>query len=291
MRPFEQYRNLVDNRLSELLAASDDALLVEAQAYTVLSDAPRYRPILLLCSAKSFGRTPKSVLDAACAIELVHSATIMISDMPSVEFTLSRRDQLPAYRMFGGACSILAACALFGSAFKLVSSNLERLKIEKPKAMDAIGCMSDAIGLDGLFSGIWKEYRLTENRMELIQDIHAKRTALLFSIAARIGGILGGARKSELGMLEVCGRNIGLAVRIIEDIWEYWEGQDSSRKPTRKGLRPANIVKLMGQETAREMAKNLIVSSQEAIKPLGKSANTLLSFADYILATGLVRKA
>lgn len=290
MSLFEKHRALVNKRLAELLKLSGDDRLVEAQAYTVLSDAPRYRPILLVCAAQTFGCKPNNVLDAACAVEFVHSATVIISDMPQVEFTLLRRERLPTYRMFGGACSVLAACALFGRAFELLRSNLESLKVEKPKILDAIRSMSDAIGLDGLPSGIWKEYRLTEGRMELIQDIHAKRTAILFSTACKVGGILGGARKSELEILEVCGRNIGLAVRVIEDIWEYWEGQDSSRKPVRKGLRPANLVRLIGQETARDMAKNLVVSSREAIKPLGKRADILANFADHILNAGLVRK-
>lgn len=290
MNLFEKYRTLVNKRLNELLKLSKGNRLLEAQAYAVLSDASRYRPIFLLCAAQTFGRKPNSVLDSACAVEFVHSATVMISDMPQVEFTLLRRERLPTYRMFGGACSVLAACALFGRAFELLCSNLESLKIEKPKALEAIKSLAYAIGLDGLPSGIWNEYRLTEDRVELIQDIHAKRTAILFSTAGKIGGILGGAKKSELEILEICGRNIGLAVRIIEDIWEYWEGQDSSRKPARKGLRPANLVKLIGQETARDMAKSLITSSQEALKPFGKGANILASFADYVLSAGLVRK-
>lgn len=289
-RYFEKYRSIINERLGELLKSSNDDRLSEAQAYTVLSEAPRYRPIFLLCSAKAFGCKPTSVLDAACAIEFVHSASVMISDMPQVEFTLLRRERLPAYRMFGSACSVLAACALVGMAFNLLCLNLENLKIEKLKALDAIKSLASAIGLDGLPAGIWNEYRLTEGRVELIQDIHAKRTAILFSTAGKIGGILGGAKRSELEILEVCGRNIGLAVRIIEDIWEYLEGQDSSRKPARKGLRPANLAKLIGLEAARDMAKSLVISSQETAKLLGKTANVLTSFADYILNVGLVRK-
>jgi len=291
MELVEQYRSLVDRRLSELLAGADGDRVAEAQAYSLLADATRYRPILLMCAASCFGVGADAVLDAACAVELVHGATVVLSDLPSLEYTLMRRSQLPTYKVYGEACSFLAAGALVGRAFELLCSNLESLKVDKPKVMEAIRSMAGALGPNGLFSGIWQEYRLAESRMEVVQEIHSKRTGLMFQVAAKIGGILGGAKKSELEILGTYGCNTGLAVRVIEDVWEYMEGEDSSRKPLRRGLRPANLVGAIGDEAARQMAKNLIVSAQEVVEPLGETAVPLLKLADYILSSGLVRKA
>ncbi|HDH96978.1 MAG TPA: hypothetical protein ENF73_04555 [Proteobacteria bacterium] len=287
----KRYRTLIEQRLNELLSNPDGDRIAEAQAYSLLAEASRYRPMVLLCAASCFGVDAASALDAACAVEFVHGATVVLSDMPSLEYTLVRRNKLPTYRVYGEACSFLAAGALVGWAFELLCSNLESLKVAKPKAMDAIRSLAGALGRNGLFSGIWQEYRLTENRMEIVQDIHCKRTGLIFQAAAKIGGILGGAKRHELELLETYGCNVGLAVRIIEDIWEYMEGEDSSRKPLRQSLRPANLTSSIGDEASRQMAKNLIISAQEAVKPLGSAAGALAELAEYILTNGLVRKS
>lgn len=283
----------VDARLPELLrlpisasAGPEDPLdpLPEASREALLSPGKRFRPALVFLSGALFGARPERLLDPACAVEMVHAASLVLDDLPSMDDATTRRG-LPALHVRQGEdLAILAAVALLTRAFGVLAEAglapaRSRSGVSAPAALDLVSRLADACGLRGLPSGQALDLRVTGEgaTFERLETIHARKTGALFVACAEFGAVLGGAREKELAAVRSYAKNVGLAFQIVDDLLETRSVSETGKESRRHGV-PSFAVHL-GDEGARRLVHELTVHAVEALSPFGAKAERLGDFA------------
>ncbi|MEA3305305.1 MAG: polyprenyl synthetase family protein [Candidatus Omnitrophota bacterium] len=265
-RYFEKNRKLIDNQLSAYLPkkASRPGIIHEAMRYSVLNGGKRIRPILVLESSKMCGGKIKDALPPACAIELIHSFSLVHDDLPSMDDALTRRGKPSCHVKYGEALAVLAGDSLLAFAFNLMT----RTK-NKPKIGRIIFEISEAIGSRGMVGGQVMDITVkTREKTDLptIEYINIRKTASLIAVSAKTGAIIANAKDKEIEALQRYGEYAGLAFQIVDDILD------------RDGY-----AAVLGVKSAREKSRKLIEKAKSSLKIFGRRADNLCELADFIL--------
>ncbi|HEV8268407.1 MAG TPA: polyprenyl synthetase family protein [Thermoanaerobaculia bacterium] len=280
----------VDARLPELLAAPeearDDAVdpLPPAVREALLSPGKRFRPGLVYLVGELFEAPAARLLDPACAVEMIHAASLALDDLPSMDDAVTRRGRPALHMAHGEDMTILAAVALVARAFGILAERaLHPLRdgtaLSATAALDAVARLAEASGLAGLASGQALDLRTApeEATFDRLETIHARKTGALFVAAAELGAVLGHARQKELAAVRSYARNVGLAFQIVDDLLEK-----SSPKETGKEARRApapTFARHIGEEGSRRLVGELTDHAVEALAPFGKRGARLSEFA------------
>ncbi len=263
----KSYAELVNRRLDELLPPvnQEPSRLHEAMRYTALAPGKRMRPLLVLLSAEAVGGTVACAIDAACAIEMIHSFSLIHDDLPCIDDDDLRRGRASCHIEFGEGLALLAGDALFAQAFSVVSEagySTEQL----PPVMKEI---SAAVGTRGLVGGEVLDILSEglEPSLHRLQDIHARKTGALFVAACAVGGILGRGTGPEVQALREFGRSLGLAFQIADDLL------DETSSAAAMGKRPGSdrvkskmtFPSLLGLEGAREAGRKASEASIQSL--------------------------
>jgi len=203
--------------------------------YSVFSGGKRVRPILTIESSKACGGNFKDALPAACAIELVHTYSLIHDDLPAMDNDDFRRGKPTCHKAFGEANAILAGDALLTLAFNIIASN------SKPAVgMKIIRELSDAIGANGMVAGqaldLESQVKRSINKGQdraMAKKIDLLKTARLFSAAAKIGALTAGAQSNKIRALEQFGLDLGLSFQIVDD---YLDGEGRMRRKSTASL-------------------------------------------------------
>jgi geranylgeranyl diphosphate synthase, type II len=285
----EQYlgdkKELVEDKMISYLKQIDaPPSIKKAMLYSISAGGKRLRPVLSMAVMETFGKDASHILDVACAIEFVHTYSLIHDDLPSMDNDDYRRGKLTSHKVFGEAMAILAGDALLTESFTLITEN-EYLNADQKLKMVLI--LSKAAGASGMVGGQVEDIE-GENRELTIQElesIHEKKTGKMLECSVIAGGIAAEATEMELQSLQVFARHIGIAFQIQDDILDITGTQEQLGKPV--GSDEANMKttypKLLGLDGAiKEMENHL----QIALEHLGKiNANTVIlaSIADYII--------
>lgn len=211
------FRERVDRRLGELLPDESEppAELHAAMRYSALAPGKRLRPALCVLSGCAVGGSEADVLDAACAIELVHSFSLIHDDLPAIDNDDLRRGRPTCHVRFGEGLAILAGDALFALAFEIVS----RIDGDPGRRLAATHCLARASGPEGLVGGevidVLSEGKPVDART--LEMIHRRKTGSLIAAACQIGGLLGGGSEKQVAALTEYGEHVGLAFQIADD--------------------------------------------------------------------------
>jgi geranylgeranyl pyrophosphate synthase len=284
----EQCRSAVDRRLAELTPdrATGPRRLVEAARYALLSPGKRFRPMLTLLAAREFGAEPAAALDAACAFEMVHAASLILDDLPCMDDANLRRGRATTHREFDEATAILAAVGLLNSAFGVVARDpglSDSLKSELGRRL------SEAVGFQGLVAGQAMDLgdRGSVRSPDDLGLLNHRKTGVLIVAAAEAGALIAGAAPGAVHNVGEFARHLGLAFQIHDDLIDVEGGQEAG-KDLGKDADMTTVVSVLGVEGARKALDDHLAAAEAALVAAGARRRVL---APYVLGLFEARKA
>ena len=261
--------------------------IVEAMRYSLFAGGKRLRPILCLAATEIVGGKKETALPVACALEMIHTYSLIHDDLPAMDNDDFRRGKPTNHRVFGEAMAILAGDGLLTEAFYLLTYPDLLEKIPPAQLVWISHLIAQAAGFRGMVSGQVMDLEATgkEIGLEELKAIHDHKTGALIRVAVESGAIIGGGNKTEVEALKEYGTQIGLAFQIVDDVLDI-EGNPEdmgknigSDEPQQKATYP----KLVGLNEAKEMAQTCIKRGIHALKPFGERAMPLKALAQYII--------
>jgi len=279
----------IDRALAERMAerrTSVEPRLLEAMEYSLSSPGKRLRPILVLASAEALGADAEPLVPFACAVEMVHTYSLIHDDLPAMDDDDLRRGRPTSHKVFGEAVAILAGDALLTEAFVVMSSAGEGIAAERRLA--AIAELAVAAGAQGMVGGQTADI-LAEGvgaDLERVESIHRRKTGALLRACVRIGGVLAGARAADLESITRYGDAIGLGFQIADDLLDELGDTQRTGKSARRDreLGKSTYPALLGNARARELLGELLDRGLGALDELGAAADPLREIARRIVA-------
>ncbi len=280
---------LVDKTLRAYLPCEDTlpASLHKAMRYSVFAGGKRIRPMLMIAACEAVGGDAARVLPAACALELIHTYSLIHDDLPAMDDDDFRRGQPTNHKVFGEAIAILAGDALLTEAFILLSNPALSPEVDASTQLKVIHTLSRCAGSLGMVGGqvVDMESEGSEVDFPTLEYIHTHKTGALILAAIQCGGLIGGADESALRALTTYGEAAGLAFQIADDVLDIVGDQDAlgkdigSDQARAKATYPAQL----GVEGARARALELRDLAVKALDPLNDAAEPLRQIAHFIV--------
>jgi geranylgeranyl diphosphate synthase type II len=281
-------RRAVDRALEQLLPPADlvPQTVHAAMRYSVFAGGKRLRPILVIAGAEMVGGSAESVMPTACALELIHTYSLIHDDLPAMDDDDYRRGLPTNHKVFGEAVAILAGDALLTLAFRLLAENFADGR--DPRLLRAlVSEIADAAGTLGMIGGQAVDVESEGKTVDsgTLEYIHSHKTAALIRAALRAGALLAGATPSQLTAISEAGARLGLAFQIVDDILDVEGSPEELGKPTGRDRRKKKVTypEQFGLEGSRLKAKSLIEEAKAALQTLGPDAEPLIALADFIL--------
>jgi len=285
----QQKRDLVDRWIESYLPKSTKytAKLTESISYSLMIGGKRLRPILCIAGAEALGKDASYVLPAACAIEYIHTYSLIHDDLPFMDNDDLRRGRPTNHIIFGSPTAILAGDGLLTEAFHILATSEYHPEVSSEKKLKVISIMSYYAGYNGMVGGQEADMKAQGckiNDIEHVRFIHERKTADLISAALISGAVLAGASEFEEQQLTNYARSIGLAFQIADDILDI-EG-DSKILGKNTGLDvtlgKATYPSVIGIEESKKIMKNLITEAVASVETFGVKADPLRELAYYI---------
>ena len=280
----EERRRLVEDALRRLTVRGRAPAVEAAAAYSLHAPAKRVRPILTLMVAEMLRAEPRAVLPAACAVEMVHTASLILDDLPAMDDATSRRGRPACHVAHGEAAAVLAAFALLNRAYEILADGWPDGPEPAHRAALA-GDLARAVGLDGMIAGQSEDLRLTDRTIDFqtLEFIHSRKTGALFTCAAALGAAGARASAAETAAVTAYAKNLGLAFQIVDDLIDVTGAAESAGKDVGKDLKKTTFVSFSGVEGARQLAEELVATSEEALGAFGARAQPLRDLARYVV--------
>lgn len=252
--------------------------------HTLLSGGKRLRPILCFLIGELFGVSIEKLETSSCAIEMIHAASLIIDDLPSMDNESVRRGQPANHLVFGEDVAIIASFCLLAKAFEIVAKDH---LIESKKKNSIIATLACTVGINGMAGGQFVDLRCPSDKMDhqMLNFIHQRKTETLFTAAGKIAAIIGNASKSEMDAVVAYTRNLGKAFQLRDDIIDYVAvglEHDAGKKPEEK----SNFVKVSGAsgiEKAQNRIKTFELKAKKALVGFGDTASKLEMLIDVLL--------
>jgi geranylgeranyl diphosphate synthase type II len=291
LQPYlREKKEIIDAALDRYLPSTEKfpRSVHQAMRHILLNGGKRIRPILVLSAGEIVGGKTGDILPCACAIELIHTYSLIHDDLPAMDNADYRRGILTTHKKFGEAIAILAGDALLTEAFQLLSSAQVTKSFPAGIIIEVINEVAQAAGIGGLIGGqvVDIESEAKEIDLPLLEYIHTHKTGALILVSVRMGAKLGGANASELEALNRYGESIGLAFQIIDDILNV-EGkmEEMGKTPgTDAAKSKATYPHLLGLSESRRRAEALIASAHKSLEPFDAKADALREIATFIVS-------
>ena len=285
----KERRLLVDAALDRFLPSEDTQppSVHRAMRYSVLAGGKRLRPILVIAGAELVGAAPGSVMPTACALEMIHTYSLIHDDLPAMDDDDYRRGRLTNHKVFGDAVAILAGDALLTLAFQLVAQNAALTSVDAKVVCDAVAEIAEAAGTHGMVGGqvvdIESEGKtVTADQLEYI---HIHKTAALLRASLSVGARLGGADAAALAAVREAGQSLGLAFQIVDDILDVEGSLETLGKTAGSDERKQKVTypSLHGIEASRLEARRLIERTKSRLGVFGARAVPVCALADFVV--------
>jgi len=283
---FEEDRQAVDAALERLLPAADarPASIHQALRYSVFAGGKRVRPILCLESARIFSPDVTAVLPVACALEFIHTYSLIHDDLPALDNDDLRRGHPTCHVKFGEANAILAGDALLTLAFEVLAG----ANIEAPRRVALIGEIAAAAGTrDGMVGGQVADLEAEGKQVtpEILEYIHRSKTAALIRGSVLAGAIAGGAMEEDVARLRRFGDQIGWAFQVTDDILDVTESSAALGKTAGKdqAQQKATYPALFGLEKSQQFARELATRAMAELEVYGARAARLRELGEFLV--------
>jgi len=281
-----QQQRLVDAELDRLVPPESTApdTIHRAMRYSLFAGGKRIRPILCIEAAYATGNDSNGVAAAACALELIHTYSLIHDDLPALDNDDYRRGKLTNHKVFGDAMAILAGDALLTLAFQV----LAELPVSGDRRASLIGELSTAAGTVGGMIGGQVADLEGEGKppdAQLLETIHRAKTGALLRASLRMGAIYTGATSEQYSALSCYGEHMGLAFQIVDDILDVEESSEALGKTAGKDAQQQKITfpAVYGLEASRRMAEEECGRAHAVLEPFGDRAARLHELADHIV--------
>lgn len=279
-------RLIVEEALEAALSEQEgvEARIVEAMRYSLFAGGKRLRPILCLAAAEAVGGEIKAALPAACALEMIHTYSLIHDDLPAMDDDDLRRGKPTSHKVFGEAIAILAGDGLLTEAF-VVLGDCNILLPER--AVQLVGVIARAASYRGMVGGQVVDM-LSQNKpadLKTVQQMHSRKTAALISAAAESGALAGGGTDDQVAALAKYGRAVGLAFQIADDILDIEGDTELLGKTTGADLARGKVTypAAAGLERSREAARDLVNDAITELERFDERADPLRALARYII--------
>ena len=317
-------RSRVNAGLEHYLALSDDCpeRLREAMAYSLLAGGKRLRPLLTLLACEACGGEVEAALPAACAIEMIHTYSLIHDDLPAMDDDKLRRGRPTCHVVFGEALAILAGDALLTLAFEVLARDVAPAEVAAACCADLASAAGPAGMVGGQVADLEAEEsaglrngdrgvrrrssagelvavaagrpeisggteRLPDSQdaLDHLEAIHRRKTGRLLASALTMGGRIAGAAPELLRALEIYGKSVGLAFQIADDLLDVSGDKARMGKEVQKDAELGKLTypSLLGPEASRRKAVDLIEHACRAIKPFGSRGQCLEALAHFVL--------
>jgi geranylgeranyl diphosphate synthase, type II len=277
---FAAYQRRVTAELERLVPRAGGPV-ERAMAYTALASSKQVRAVLVLaCAELCRGQIDRAV-PAAAALELVHSSSLILDDLPSMDDAPLRRGQRANHLEFGEAIAILAAFGLLNLAFGTFAR-----AYEPELASRLTSITSDAVGPAGLIGGQAIDLLATDQQIsfETLERIHRGKTGALFVAAATCGALTAGAAAEPIAALTAFAKNLGLAFQIVDDLLDVEGDPAQTGKAVRADARKTTFVSFSGVDGARQLAAELCDTAERALAPFGGKADRLRELSAFVVS-------
>ncbi len=284
-----QRLTLIDGALERHLPPEDvlPATLHRAMRYSIFAGGKRIRPVLMMAACEAVGGEPERVLPAACAMEMIHTYSLIHDDLPAMDDDDFRRGRPTNHKVFGEATAILAGDALLTEAFVLLSGSEASREVPAAILCRVIQLISRAAGSQGMVGGQVVDMESEGKAIDFptLEYIHTRKTGALMLASIQAGALIGGADEEAYGALTRYGEYAGLAFQVADDILDITGDQAELGKDvgSDQARGKATYPALLGLSEARARAAELKDLAVSALSPLGERAEPLREIARFIV--------
>ena len=282
---WSERRELIEEALKKELHEGRelDATLTKSMEYSLMAGGKRLRPILLMAAADACGKDGRAFITSACALEMIHTYSLIHDDLPAMDDDNLRRGKPTNHVKFGAGMATLAGDGLLTMAFEV----LTREKNVRPETILSVICeVSVAAGTSGMVGGQAIDLESEGRRIDLtcLRRMHMGKTGALFRAALRTGAILAGASEKELAALTQYAEAFGLAFQITDDILDVTGSEAEIGKPVGSDRRneKSTYVTLTSLARAQELADEAIESALSAVEIFGEKASFLQDLVRFL---------
>jgi len=285
----QKHRDLVNRTLAMYLPAVRGPAfrVVEAMHYSLMAGGKRLRPILCLAAAEAVGGDVSEALAVACALEMIHTYSLIHDDLPAMDDDDLRRGKPTNHVVFGEGMAILAGDGLLTEAFRVMSDGALQPGQNRMAALRAIREIAAGAGSAGMVGGQVADLESEKKRptRTLVEYIHTRKTGALIRASVRAGAWVGGAKEAQFVRLDRYGTAIGLAFQVADDILDV---EGDAEKTGKRAGRDAELQKVtypaaVGLDNAKRKAKELLDESLAALAPFNSAADPLRQIATFIV--------
>jgi geranylgeranyl diphosphate synthase type II len=281
-------RKRVDDALERALPAESvpPSTIHRAMRYSVFAGGKRLRPILVIAGAEAVGAPAERVMPTACALEMIHTYSLIHDDLPAMDDDDYRRGRLTNHKVFGDAVAILAGDGLLTLAFRTIAGNAAQVG-DATLVCAAVAEIADAAGTQGMVGGQVVDIESEGKTItpETLEYIHVHKTAALIRGSLRVGAMLGGGDDAAVAAITRGGDRLGLAFQIVDDILDVEGNLAELGKTAGSDVRKkkATYPAIHGLETSHGKARELIADAVAALAPLGPAADPIRALAHYVI--------
>jgi geranylgeranyl diphosphate synthase type II len=280
----------IERELDAFLPAEWDVPigLREAMRYSLMAGGKRMRPILVIAAAEACSGSAEAAMPVACAVEMVHTYSLIHDDLPALDNDDYRRGRPTNHKVYGDAMAILAGDALLTHAFYTAAQSARKHGVPAEQALAIIEELSELAGPRGMVGGQVADMQGEQGitRLEELEYIHLHKTSDLIVFSLRAGGRIGGATERQLEALTTFGTNIGLAFQILDDILDIVGDEKKLGKPTGSDEKSRKVTYpyFVGIEASRRKVEELTSQGKESILQANFAfPDRLLQLADYLM--------
>lgn len=276
---------LIDKHLDAYLAVKDNPqkIIYEAMRYSVFAGGKRLRPILMLSVCEMCGGDIGEVIPFACAMEMIHTYSLIHDDLPAMDNDALRRGMPTSHIKYGEAVAILAGDALLNRAFEIVSEYDGKYP---ERAIKAINMLAASSGTEGMIGGqvVDIESEGKEITLDELRYLHLGKTGAIIRSACTIGALLSGGSDEEIKAADEFAKNLGIAFQIQDDILDVEGTEEELGKPIGSDAEANKntFVSLLGLEKSKELAKKYSQKAKDALDIFGDRAKFLRELTDYL---------
>jgi len=267
---------LVDRRLRLVVPpqSTPPQLLHLAMSYSALAPGKRLRPLLTLHTALHLGRRDLAALDCACAVELVHAASLIIDDLPCMDDAALRRGQPTAHRKFGEDIAILSGVALLNLAYAVIAASDS---VPAAARIEAVGVLAHAVGSEGLIGGQVLDLRARGPGIGAgeLERLNRAKTGALIVAAADLGALVAGAGDESRALVRRFAEELGQAFQIADDVLDGAAYAGKTGKDTGKDAAKPTLAGVLGSDGARHRFEEHVARCREALGELGATDRPL----------------
>lgn len=282
---FKDYQAKINSRLDIILSENDQLYdeIIRACRYAVIDGGKRIRPILLLEFYKLCGGNDDCAYNFACAIEMIHSYSLVHDDMPCMDDDDIRRGKPSCHKEYGECTALLCGDALLTEAFSVAAKTMG---IPSERVIKAMAHLAASSGVGGMIGGQVIDVNLNPDSDDsVLFEMYRLKTGALLKTACAIGAILAGADEQSVSNAETFGEKLGIAFQIIDDILDFQGDEKTLGKPVgsdEKNSKDTIVVRL-GAEYCRELAKKYTEEAYESLNLFDGDKSVLKEIAAYLL--------